>query len=213
MSLAMPAVGARRGVPESIPRTPESEGWVALSLAGDVEARERLADWAGRSAYSFALRLLRNRDDAQDVAQDAVIRLFGSLGSLDESRPVKPWLYRIVRNLVVDRSRRARFRRGSSLDSLLETNPALEPVASEVDAQRELERHDLRRRLWEALGRLQRAHAEILVLRDYEDLSYREIAEILGIPLGTVMSRLHAARKALRAQLLDECYVFGGLTE
>ena len=64
--------------------------------------------------------------------------------------------------------------------------------------------------MWSCLGRLDRAHREILVLRDYQDLSYREIAEVLAIPLGTVMSRLHAARQKLRAEVLATGYRFGG---
>jgi RNA polymerase sigma-70 factor (ECF subfamily) len=72
------------------------------------------------------------------------------------------------------------------------------------------ERGELQRLMWSCLGRLERAHREILVLRDYQDLSYREIAEVLAVPLGTVMSRLHAARRKLRAEVLATGYRFGG---
>ena len=71
-------------------------------------------------------------------------------------------------------------------------------------------RLDLQKRIWKCLQAVTVQHREILILRDYQDLSYREISEVLGIPLGTVMSRLHAARKKLREELLEGGWVFGG---
>ena len=85
-----------------------------------------------------------------------------------------------------------------------------DPPDAEPGPLERSERGELQRLMWSCLGRLDRAHREILVLRDYQDLSYREIAEVLGVPLGTVMSRLHAARSRLRAEVLATGYRFGG---
>ena len=182
---------------------------VARTKAGDAASREELAERSGRAAYSFALQLVRNQADAQDVAQDSLIRFFSSLDRFDEERPVLPWLFRIVRNRVVDLGRRESLRRGLSLDTGSRQGEAIDPVDHKADPHRDSERLDLQKRIWASLEDLQEAHREILVLRDYQDLSYRQIAEVLEIPQGTVMSRPHPARKSLRAHLLDSGWTFG----
>lgn len=178
---------------------------VLLSLArdGDLGAREKLARRVGRSAYVYALQLTGRPETAQDIAQDSVLRFFQHLDRFDAGRPVEPWLYQIVRNCVRDLMRRERLRRHESLDAWLERghpetqDPSADPAA-------DAERSDLQQRIWRAISQLTEAHRDILVLRDYHDLSYREIAEVLSIPQGTVMSRLHAARKSLREILVAE---------
>jgi RNA polymerase sigma-70 factor (ECF subfamily) len=182
---------------------------VARTKAGDGASREELAERSGRAAYSFALQLVRNQADAQDVAQDSMIRFFSSLDRFDEQRPVLPWLFRIVRNRVVDLGRRESLRRGPSLDTGSPQGEAIDSLDSKSDPHQDSERRDLQRRIWASLEELQEPHREILVLRDYQDLSYRQIAEVLEIPQGTVMSRLHAARKRLRARLLESGWIFG----
>jgi len=176
---------------------------LALARDGARDAREELAQRVGRSAYVFALQLTGTPDSARDIAQDGVLRFFQHLDRFDASRPIDPWLYQIVRNRARDIKRRERVRRHESLDAWLELGhpEAADPSA---DPAADAERHDLQRQVWKAISRLPEAHREIFVLRDYHDLSYREIAEVLEIPNGTVMSRLHAARKGLREILLDE---------
>lgn len=174
---------------------------VALAQGGDGAAREELARRARRPAYLLALQLTGDPEESRDVTQDALLRFFATLDSFDAARPVKPWLARIVRNRVFDGSRRRRARPAVSLDALCDDGfePAL---PSGVAGPEELARRsELQRRIWRALATLSAAHREILVLRDYQDLSYAEIATALGIPAGTVMSRLHAARRALRDAL------------
>jgi RNA polymerase sigma-70 factor (ECF subfamily) len=126
-----------------------------------------------------------------------VLRFFEHLDRFDADRPVEPWLYQIVRNRVRDVSRRERFRRTESLDAWLEFERT-ETVDPSAGPAVEAEQSDLRRRVWLAISELTDAHREIIVLRDYHDLSYREIAGVLSIPPGTVMSRLHAARRSLQ---------------
>ena len=182
---------------------------VSRTKAGDGASREELAARSGRAAYSLALQLVRNPADAQDVAQDSVIRFLSALDRFDDRRPVLPWLFRIVRNRAVDLMRRRSLRRGASLDSGGPDGKAIDPVDRNADPYRDSERRELQRRIWDSLAQLHEAHREILVLRDYQDLSYREIAEVLDIPQGTVMSRLHAARKSLRINLLESGWTFG----
>ena len=184
--------------------------------AGDRAAREALARSSGDAAFRFALQLVGDRDRARDIAQDSVLRLFATLRRVDPDRPFKPWLFSIVRNRVTDVRRRERVRGEGpwrpaapvTVESALKPSP--DPPDSGPSPLEASERSELQRLMWSCLGRLDRAHREILVLRDYQDLSYREIAEVLGIPLGTVMSRLHVARRKLRSEVLATGYRFGG---
>ncbi len=169
---------------------------IALARDGDGEARERLARDCQRVAYRFALQLTGSREDALDVAQDALLKVFGALGRFRADEPVAPWLHRIVRNLVRDRQRRRRVRRAEALtpfDGAL----LLEPVDPAPDPEAQACRLELQRLVWSCLGELDDHQREIVVLRDYQGLAYDEIAAVLRIPRGTVMSRLHRARQRL----------------
>ncbi len=154
--------------------------------------------------YILALQLMGNRDDALDVVQDSLLRFFTTLHRFDLRRPVRPWLYQIVRNRAVDLHRRRKVRRHDSLDETDEDGRTYEIRDVSVDPERDVAHSQLRARIWQSLEELSPKQREILVLRDYQDLSYTEIAENLNIPIGTVMSRLHGARKRLRSVLKDD---------
>ena len=173
---------------------------VSQAQDGESEALEELARRFRRPAYLLALQLTGRPEMAQDVAQDSMLRFFQHIDRLDIERPVQPWLYQIVRNRVRDLRRRARLRRYESLEALREQGrpETADPRASPAE---DLDRRELQARVWRALQELSEPHKEILVLRDYQDLSYREISKVLDIPQGTVMSRLHAARRSLRKVL------------
>lgn len=176
---------------------------LARAKSGGAEARDELARRHRGSAYLLALQLIGNRDDALDVAQEAMLHFFASVERITPGRPVRPWLLAIVRNQVRDFWRRQRVRRVESIeatpDALLSQLADAGP--SPEDAVRRVE---LQRRVWQAIAALSADHREIVVLRDFHDLSYEELAHSLGIKLGTVMSRLHAARQHLRALLMQE---------
>ena len=173
---------------------------VRRARQGDAEAREALAIAHRREAYLLALQLMGNRDDALDVAQDALLRFFATLDRFRADEPVRPWLYSIVRNRCRDLMRRGRVRRSEPLEAGPDHwRPEL--VDAHSDPFRDAARAELKRRVWKGLGELSPEHREILVLRDYQDLSYEEISDVLRIPRGTVMSRLHRARKALAGAL------------
>jgi len=137
------------------------------------------------AAYAFAL--LGNRADAEDAVQEAALKAYRKFADFDRSRCFRGWWFAILRNCCRDLRRRRRpVQCGNCLDSQLAA-----PVAAESAEQQE----ELRR----ALGLLSQDHREILELRYFGQCSYRDLAATLGIPEGTVMSRLHAARKALAA--------------
>jgi RNA polymerase sigma-70 factor (ECF subfamily) len=177
---------------------------VSSARAGEREAREELARRYRRPAYLLALQLTGRPELAQDVAQDCMMRFFQHLDRFDPQRPVEPWLYQIVRNRVRDLRRRERLRHTESLDAWREQGRPETVDTTATDPSRAAEQSELQGRIWHAISQLSDAHREILVLRDYHDLAYREISEVLSIPQGTVMSRLHAARKSLRGVLVAE---------
>src|SRR5687767_313583 len=112
MTVSPPRGGAPLAlVPDADPQL------MAAARAGQREARERLAEEHRRAAYLLALQLVRNRDDALDVAQEAMLRFFTTLDRFDSGRPVRPWLLCIVRNCAHDLQRRQKVRRAESLDS------------------------------------------------------------------------------------------------
>jgi RNA polymerase sigma factor (sigma-70 family) len=189
-----------------VPVTACSDGeLVALAGAGRVEAREELVRRHRDRAYLLAFQLLGNRDDALDMVQEAMLRFLSALDRLEPGRPVRPWLLAIVRNQVRDLWRRRRVRRAESIESAA-TALAGELVDRSPNPEEAAERLELRRRVWRAIAALPDEHREIIVLRDFHDLSYADISHVLSIRPGTVMSRLHGARQKLRAQLQGEVF-------
>lgn len=157
----------------------------------DARAYEReLRPLLGQAA-AYARSLLRNRDDAEDAVQQAALRAWERIGRYDRARPFKGWWFAVLRNCCFDMLRRRRQAPASSIDGV-------DLPASETPDAFEWERMDASLRL------LSEAHQEILRLKYFGELSYDELAETLGIPKGTVMSRLHLARKALAGLLGEE---------
>jgi RNA polymerase sigma-70 factor (ECF subfamily) len=153
--------------------------------------REELVQ-LGNGAHALAIQLLGNPDDAADAVQDAYTRTLQNPGAYDPVRgPLRPWFLRVVRNRCLDLIRRRRPT-SDTVDQLDAPGPGPEEALEAAERDRELHA---------ALARLGEAQREILVLRDYLDLSYAEIAAVLDIATGTVMSRLHRARLSLKEEL------------
>jgi RNA polymerase sigma factor (sigma-70 family) len=159
------------------------------------------------AALGLARWLSRSNADAEDIAQEAFLRAFRLFDGFRGER-AKPWLLTIVRNCYRNHTSKLRSDRVISLEDTTAQGgdteaPALEPMAPEGDdpenaAIRSTESAELNA----AIARLPLDYREVLVLREIEDLSYREIAEITAVPIGTVMSRLSRAREALRSMWL-----------
>jgi RNA polymerase sigma-70 factor (ECF subfamily) len=140
-------------------------------------------------ATGYARALLRNRHDAEDAVQQAALRGLERFNTFDPARPFKAWWFSVLRNCCMDLLRDPARRREEGLGATDLADPQ-EPAAAWAD-------------LAAALDRLGPDHREILRLRYFGDLNYRELAEVLDVPQGTVMSRLHSARKALAAQFAE----------
>ena len=176
---------------------------VLKAQAGDREAFGELVTRYMRRAYYAALGLTGSHDDALDLSQEAFVRAYRARASLDPDRPFYPWLYQIVRRLCfnLQRDRRTRRRRMEEATPWLQDQAGARAAAS--DPARSAERSELRCRLEVAIDALPEREREVLVLKEFEGLRYREIAELLGIPIGTVMSRLYTARRNL-AEILGD---------
>lgn len=160
-------------------------------LAGERSAYGEVFTRHRQRAFALAYQYVQNREDAKDVVQDAFIKAYQNLEKFDMGRKFGPWLLTIVRNLSIDFLRK---RRRISSDGLPEVLPDRSPSNSPI-------KKVLRKEIWKALQQLSPNQKEIIFLKDYQGHSYVEISEILDIPLGTVMSRLHHARKSLILKL------------
>ena len=173
---------------------------VRQARAGDREAFGRLVRIHLPAAHAVALSLLGRTDDADDVCQDAFVAALERLESCQPEAKFRPWLLTIVRNRALDVRRRQRVRAAELLD---ETGPGAPPsgLASPLHAA---ERADARGHLAAALAGLTDVRRDVLLLHDLEGWTHPEIAEHLGVAVGTVRAHLFWARRDLRARLTEE---------
>ncbi len=182
-----------------------AEGPLILQArAGDRSAFGELVSRHMRRAYFAALGLVGSHDDALDLSQEAFGRAFRARRSLDPERPFYPWLYQILRRLCFNflRDRKTRDTRLAEAAPWLVEEAGARAVAG--DPAWQAEQQELRDRIEAAIAGLAAREREVLVLREFEGLRYREIAELLDIPIGTVMSRLYTARRSLAAALRED---------
>ena len=149
--------------------------------------------------FSVALRLLHHREDAADTVQDAMYQVLSTAHRFDRSRgTVRAWFLTIVRNRCIDRLKKKRP------TQLPEQHEAVDVGHATPDQK--LENQELIESVRVAIRQMDASSREILLLRDYDGLSYAEIAGVLGIPNGTVMSRIHRARKQLRELVSNDSH-------
>ena len=172
----------------------EDHQLVERSRAGDVAAFEELVRRHQSRAYGVAYRLLGNKEDAQEVAQEAFARAYFRLGEFRGTAQFRTWLYRILVNLAMDYLRRRR-------PEVREGDAVLQPVANGENPGTRLDQRELRQRITRAIEMLPADLRTVIVLREMEGLSYSEIARVIRRPVGTVMSRLFHARQRLRQGL------------
>jgi RNA polymerase sigma-70 factor (ECF subfamily) len=182
------------------PPVPSDEQLLACFAAGKREALEELFRRYRAPAYRVAYRLLGHEADALDAVQEAFVKALTHLDGFRGQSAFKTWLLRVVSNAALDLGRQRGRREAHGLQGTSADGEASQPVRPD-DPARGLERADLRRLLTEALATLPEAQRRTFVLHADAGLSYREVAEVLGISIGTVMSRLYYARQKLRAYL------------
>jgi len=172
--------------------------------AGDQKAFESLVRRYQRQVANLISMTIGNHDDVDDIAQEVFIRVHRSLPKFKFDASFFSWLYRITMNLCIDEIRKRKIRKVLSLDFL--TEDALERSRKSKDyilPSDEMLTEERKTIVQSALQRLSREHREVLVLREYQDYSYNEIAETLGITIEAVKSRIFRARAELKGMLKD----------
>jgi len=194
--------------------TAEEPQLVEWAKGGDLQAFEELVARYRDRAYLRAYSIMRNEDLAVDLSQNAWVKAWQRLAQFHGDASFATWLNRIVTNLCLDELRRQKRAR---MDSIEEIEEATGPVENrmeieEVDPMERIAREELRERIDAAMDKLSDNHRTVLVLYEYEQLEYKQIAEKMGTSIGTVMSRLFYARKKMAA-LLGETLKRDGLIE
>ena len=166
---------------------------------GDIGAFEQLVERYKERAYMVALGFVGSPDDAMDLSQDAFVKAFKAMRTFRDGADFYPWFYAVLRNTCFNFLRRRKTRKESSLDAAQEYGFDVPDGAP--DPSKSLETKELREIVRAEIDKLSPVHKEILMLRHFEHLSYKQMAEVLECPIGTVMSRLYAARQALKVRL------------
>ncbi|MCH8131679.1 MAG: sigma-70 family RNA polymerase sigma factor [Acidobacteria bacterium] len=191
---------------------PADDEIVRRAQAGDHDAFRMLVERYQGRAYGLALRVLRDEEQAKDAVQDAFLKVYRSLDRFEGRAGFYTWLYRIVMNQCLDRKRRDKSDREvewndeSAAGVLNASESAASPAGRDADREAPdvaIERSEIRQAVARAIDALPEDARRTIQLREIDGLSYKEIAEAMGIPKGTVMSRLHYARQRLR-ELLQE---------
>lgn len=214
LAAAAPASSISTGPPRLTPGR-ELE-LVDAHRQGDPQALSELLRAYQRRVYAICYRMVRDVDLASDLTQDVLVKLIESLDKYDGRARLSTWVYRVAANCCLSHLRKAKLRRHASLDGAARgagddsgdsrrglSDPSRgmnDPVSREPSAAHRVEQDEQRAILQAALMSLDPEVRVMLVLRDMQDLDYEQISEVLGIPVGTVKSRLFRARSALRTE-------------
>jgi RNA polymerase sigma-70 factor (ECF subfamily) len=183
---------------------PEEKLLIERCKRGDIAAFDLLIRQYEKRVYNFAYRLSNNQDDAEDVAQEAFIRVFNAVGTFRGEANFSTWLFKIVTNVYLDERKRAKAHTTVPLDEFIELEE--DTVSRQIEdagptpemVVQERERNQI---IQEAIQSLPEYQRVMIVLYHNQEKSYEEIAQIMNLPIGTVKSRLNRARLALKEKL------------
>ena len=189
---------------------PSDESLMAAFREGDAKAFEVLVTRHRRGLFNFLLRSVNNHSRAEELLQEVFVRVIRAKSRYEQTARFSTWLYTIARNLCVDESRRAKFRRHASLDAPRrgrdgdERESMLDRTAAEqVSVDDEAMAPTIQRRLKEAVDQLPEDQREVFLMRQLGGLSFKQIGKVVGAPENTVKSRMRYALEKLREQLKD----------
>lgn len=175
-------------------------------LDGDPEAYRVLVERYERRIYYVAYGMVRNPEDARDVAQDAFVKAFQNLHRFRLESKFYTWICRIAMNLSIDHLRKRKHRNHAEFDDMRGVSDGAQVVrlhSKRDDPSENVSRKRMYKTIMDAVDELPGDQRQVLILRELEDMPYKEIAEILNIPEGTVMSRLYYARRRLQKVLAE----------
>ncbi|NOX88398.1 MAG: RNA polymerase sigma factor [Calditrichaeota bacterium] len=180
---------------ESITKEVSDREAVEACLRGETEMYRHIVERYKERAYYMALMFTKNHEDALDLSQEAFYRAYRSLGDFDSSRSFYSWFYRILKNLCINfvNKHKRTVRMDETMQQIFRDWDDYPDEVFEKNERSEI--------IWKALSQLNEKDREIIVMKDFNEFSYQEIADALEIPLGSVMSRLYYARKRLLKKL------------
>ncbi|OFV91746.1 MAG: hypothetical protein A3G76_14400 [Acidobacteria bacterium RIFCSPLOWO2_12_FULL_65_11] len=198
-------------------RNPQDDTLLTRLQAGDERAIAELVDAYGAKIHQLAFRYLRNKEDAEEVAQDVLYKVYRNVGSFRGDAALSSWIYRITFNQAMSRLRTVRYRQAKTDDQLLRAAEGDEPIRSSHPdvadwsdmADEQIFRAQLRRRVHHAILALPAIYRAPVMLRDIQGMSTEEASAMLRVKDQTLKSRLHRDRLILRRQLAEFA---GGLT-
>lgn len=184
----------------------EDAALVQRVRSGDRTAMDEIVQRHYRNVFNLAYRLSGNYDDAQDIVSEAFIRVHNALPSFRGDAHFTTWLYRIVKNVFLDERKKQRVRAHSSLEEMVDLDDSA--VSRQVEDPAPgpewlVERGERSETVHQAVQQLPEAQRLMIALYHFQHRSYEEIAEVMGLPIGTVKSRLNRARQALSGKLRD----------
>lgn len=176
---------------------------IARCQRGDLSAYEPLVNKYRERIYAQAFNLTRNADDAHDLCQETFVKAWKSIRRFRGRSSFYTWLYRITTNMGIDLIRSKQKTQSVEFDETIAKEETAEnkPFAHTDLPSDELQRRELGQEIDAAIGKLTPEHREVIVLREFEGMDYKEIAKSIGCSIGTVMSRLHYARANLQKML------------
>lgn len=184
---------------------------IEKSQNGDIESFEKLIEKYQVIAFNIAYRMVGNREDASDMAQDALIKVYKSLKNFRGDSSFSTWIYRIVTNTCIDAIRKMKKIQTYSLDKEYESengNYSFEIADNKYLPERLYEIKEKKELVQAALNKMAEKYRTVLVLRDIQGFSYEEISEITQNPVGTVKSRISRGRLLLKEILIKESELF-----
>ena len=177
-----------------------TDALIQACLRGEQAAWDAIVRRYRRKVFNVAYTFVGRHDEAEDLTQDVFLKVFKALGTFDRRANFTTWIISVSRNLCIDHYRRVRKER-EVVDHRVDASE-LTPAAPGIDAFARLDRFDRRALLREALGALPETLRTAVAMRDLQELSYQEIARRLGLPDGTVKSRINRGRHELARQVL-----------
>jgi RNA polymerase sigma-70 factor (ECF subfamily) len=199
----VPVVPAYLDTPQRFLSPDEEKEIIRLVQNGESGHFEELVNAYKQKAYYVALGFVGNHEDALDLSQDAFVKAFKAIKTFDLNSPFFPWFYKIIKNHCLNYIKKNQRVRNDSMEELEEETYAQFEDTRLIprDDYKATETRDI---LWKAIQRLKYDFREIIVMKHFHNHSYKEIADALNIPIGTVMSRLFNARQELRQKMVEE---------
>ena len=172
-------------------------------LKGNQDAFEEIVTLFQHRLYQVCYRMLGNAQEAEDIAQEAFVRAYINIHTFDQKRKFSTWLFRIATNLCIDRIRKKKpdYYLDANVPGTEGLNMYSQIAAAGELPEEEVERMEMQERIQYEIGRLPDKYRSVIILRYIEELPLQEIGDILELPLGTVKTRVHRGREALRKQM------------